>query len=350
MKRLHVLLGFTAILTLGFGSWALSNYQITQGGTTTILAIDASNQGTALCAAANTECPSHVPINTAGAPMFTTAVPGVVSPSTAGAWAIGSSTQNSAIVANGHLALAQFNTTPTTITAGNMSPLQMDSSGNLKVIGVGLAQGSTTSGQAGALMLGAVTTAAPSYTTAQTNPLSLDANGALRVNVTSGGGTGGTSSTFGAAFPGTGTAVGMTQGGNMVAMTGTAGSLNVNCSSGCAAPTPASTASAIPAGTVTAVVVKGSAGTLMGIQVYNITANPAYVKIYNNASACTGTPVKRLMIPAAATAANGAGSNVAFGGGITFSTGIVYCVTTDITDANSGAPATNSTLINVDFL
>ena len=41
--------------------------------------------------------------------------------------------------------------------------------------------GSTTSGQSGALSLGAVTTAAPTYTTAQTHPLSLDTAGALRI-------------------------------------------------------------------------------------------------------------------------------------------------------------------------
>lgn len=42
--------------------------------------------------------------------------------------------------------------------------------------------GSTTSGQSGALALGAVTTAAPSYTTAQSNALSLTTAGALRVD------------------------------------------------------------------------------------------------------------------------------------------------------------------------
>lgn len=44
-----------------------------------------------------------------------------------------------------------------------------------------------------------------------------------------GGGGGGTASTFGAAFPATGTAVGMSQGGNMVAFTGTSNNLNVQC-------------------------------------------------------------------------------------------------------------------------
>ncbi|MDP2381245.1 MAG: hypothetical protein Q8N00_00415 [Nitrospirota bacterium] len=45
--------------------------------------------------------------------------------------------------------------------------------------------GSTTSGQSGALSMGAVTTAAPSYTTAQTNPLSLTPSGELRVRMES---------------------------------------------------------------------------------------------------------------------------------------------------------------------
>lgn len=45
-----------------------------------------------------------------------------------------------------------------------------------------VAQGSTTSGESGPLIQGAVTTAAPSYTTAQTSPLSLTTGGALRVD------------------------------------------------------------------------------------------------------------------------------------------------------------------------
>jgi len=43
-------------------------------------------------------------------------------------------------------------------------------------------QGSTTSGQSGVLVQGAVTTSAPSYTTGQTDPLSLTTAGALRVD------------------------------------------------------------------------------------------------------------------------------------------------------------------------
>ncbi len=67
-----------------------------------------------------------------------------VDPLTAASWGIGTSTQNSATASNGQLALGQFNTTPTTITTGNMSPLQMDSAGNLLVnIKAGAGSGGT---------------------------------------------------------------------------------------------------------------------------------------------------------------------------------------------------------------
>lgn len=54
----------------------------------------------------------------------------------------------------------------------------------------GLAQGSTTSGETGDLVMGAVTTSAPSYTTAQTSPLSLDTSGNLRTSIAGALGTG----------------------------------------------------------------------------------------------------------------------------------------------------------------
>jgi hypothetical protein len=60
---------------------------------------------------------------------------------------------------------------------GTTNGLALDTS----VTGLQVSQGSTTSGQKGDLVMGAVTTAAPSYTTAQTSPLSLDTSGNLRV-------------------------------------------------------------------------------------------------------------------------------------------------------------------------
>lgn len=77
------------------------------------------------------------------------------------------------------------------------------------------AQGTALGTTKTTLQGGSVTTAAPIYTTGQISPLSLDTSGALRVNVTAGGGAGGTSSTVGAAAPSTATAIGFTDGTNM---------------------------------------------------------------------------------------------------------------------------------------
>lgn len=60
----------------------------------------------------------------------------------------------------------------------NTSALALDTS----VTGLHFSQGSTTSGQKGPLIQGAVTTSAPSYITAQTSPLSLTTSGLLRVD------------------------------------------------------------------------------------------------------------------------------------------------------------------------
>ena len=67
-----------------------------------------------------------------------------------------------------------------TVTAniGTTGGLALDTSVN----GLLVAQGSTTSGEKGPLVQGAVTTAAPTYVTAQTSPLSLTVAGALRVD------------------------------------------------------------------------------------------------------------------------------------------------------------------------
>jgi hypothetical protein len=67
----------------------------------------------------------------------------------------------------------------------NTSLLAVESGGKLATIATNTAlksQGSTTSGQSGNLVMGAVTTAAPSYTTAQTSPVSLTTAGRLRID------------------------------------------------------------------------------------------------------------------------------------------------------------------------
>ena len=72
-------------------------------------------------------------------------------------------------------------------TGASTSALQTTGNTSLATIitnttGNVVAQGSTTAGQSGHLIQGAVTTAAPTYTTAQTSPLSLTTAGALRVD------------------------------------------------------------------------------------------------------------------------------------------------------------------------
>lgn len=71
-------------------------------------------------------------------------------------------------------------TPPTTVTAniGTTGGLALDST----VSGLQVNQSSTTSGQKGSLVMGAVSTSAPSYTNAQTSPVSLTPAGAVRTD------------------------------------------------------------------------------------------------------------------------------------------------------------------------
>lgn len=261
-----------------------------------------------------------------------------VFPSAAATWGIGTATQNSASATNGRMALGQFNTTPTTITSGNMSPLQMDSAGN------------------------------------------------LLVNVKTGGGSGGTSSTFGSAFPTTGTAIGLTNGTNMVGWSattnyGTAPSAiavpavnayitnaNANGQTTMSASAPvviASNQSAIPTTTATATTggtsttvliaanttnatsLKTSAGTLYGIQVFNNSTTIGYLKLYNKASSPTvgtDTPIKVIMIPVSSGVVVTIPEQ-----GVAFSTGIAYAVTGGIANSDTTVVAASAFIINIDY-
>lgn len=68
-------------------------------------------------------------------------------------------------------------------TGASTSALQTSGNASLTTIaGAILAQGSTTSGQSGELIMGAVTTSSPTYTTGQTSPISLTTAGATRVD------------------------------------------------------------------------------------------------------------------------------------------------------------------------
>ena len=173
-----------------------------------------------------------------------------------------------ALAQSGYVQYGLVNTSnPTGFVTGTYQPLSLDLNGNLRtVVSGGITIGALSQGTPGAsawlttdaadgpvapgaaaakslLAGGTFNSVAPTLTTGQQAGLQLDASGRLIVNVGSGGGTGGTSSNFAAAYPGVGTAIGMSQGGNMVALTGTTGNLNVNCASGCSAASDTSNGS-----------------------------------------------------------------------------------------------------------
>ena len=133
--------------------------------------------------------------------------------------------QNVSSPANELIIGGQFNTTPTTITSGNVSPLQLDASGNLRVI----------NNSAFSAAFPSVGTAIGAKNGSNMVNLTADGSGNLLINCATGcTGSGGTSSSFAAAFPSTGTAIGAKNGTNMVNLTADGSSnLNVNCVVGC---------------------------------------------------------------------------------------------------------------------
>jgi hypothetical protein len=114
----------------------------------------------------------------------------------------------------GVMALAVRNDAGTALagTTGDYIPLSTDSSGALMVTGGG---GGTqyTQGDTQASPVGTVAMGKDSSNVLKALP--LDASGYLQVNVAAGGGSGGTSSSYGSAVPSTGTAAGFSDGTNL---------------------------------------------------------------------------------------------------------------------------------------
>lgn len=81
------------------------------------------------------------------------------------------------------------------------------------------AQNSTTSGQTGSLVQGAVTTSSPTYTSGRTSPVSLDTSGSLRVAVVSGSTGNAAASNTGSAVPTQAGYAGVNVGGTLRGMT-----------------------------------------------------------------------------------------------------------------------------------
>jgi hypothetical protein len=191
---------------------------------------------------------------------------GKVDPNTIATWGLAATSQNVSAPTNGMVVLGQFTTTPTTLSTTNVSPLQMDNAGN------------------------------------------------LLVNIKAGAAAGGTSSSFAAAFPSTGTAIGMSQGGNMVALTGTSNNLNVQCANCSGSGVSTADEAVFTAGTS---LFAGTGGFFQttatnnaltnGQQgMFQVTANRAlFSNLRNAAGTEVGTAGAPLQVSVANTAANG---------------------------------------------
>ena len=119
----------------------------------------------------------------------TVAVSGTVTAIASGTYNVqGLAANNAAVSGNPVLMAGTYNSSAPTFASGTAATLQADVNGNLMVnVAAGgtsgtVTQNSTTRGESGMLVQGAVTTAAPSYTTAKTSPLSLTTGGLLRVD------------------------------------------------------------------------------------------------------------------------------------------------------------------------
>jgi hypothetical protein len=108
----------------------------------------------------------------------------------------------------------------------------------------------------------------------------------------------------------------------------------------------------VAANTNNSTLLKNGTGTVYSIQVGGIGAAPAYLKFYDKATAptCgTDTPKKVVMIPAAATAANGSAREVAPPLGVNFINGIGICVVTGIADSDNTAVAASTFIVDIDY-
>lgn len=146
-----------------------------------------------------------------------------------------------------------------------------------------LTQGSTTSGQSGPLIQGAVTTAAPSYTNGQTSPLSLTTTGALRVD-----------------------------------NSGATGSVTIAPSSSASNAPSRISSSAYEASHI----IKASAGNLYTITGYNSKTTSQFIQVHNTTTvpADTAVPIYTFTVPGSSN------FSLDFGNlGDQFSTGIVVC-------------------------
>lgn len=168
------------------GSWTV-NANAGTNLNTSALALDTSVNGILVSQGSTTSGEKGPLIQgavTTGSPSYTTAQTSPLSLTTAGAVRVDASATVQPVSQSGTWNINNISGTISLPTGASTSALQTTGNTSLSTIATALtlAQGSTTSGQTGALTLAAVTTAAPSYSTGQTDPLSMNTSGGLRVD------------------------------------------------------------------------------------------------------------------------------------------------------------------------
>jgi hypothetical protein len=291
------------------------------------------------------------------------------------------------------------------VPVGTANPLPVTFGTSVPVVG-NVGSGTADSGF-GVKVSGVYNGNTPTFVTGQRADFQTDVNGNLLVNIAAGAAAGGTSSTFSASFPGSGTAIGMlnSAGTLMVPLAADAsGNLKVNIASGSVQAvtdnistfTAGSTqglaiagvyndslgtltsgtlgigrltqnrqmravidtdptaiggltpAKIVSAASTNATSLKASPGRLGALIVGNQGATVAWLKLYNKASAPTvgtDTPVQSILIPG-----NTAGAGFAYPlppQGLGFSTGIAYAITGGAADNDTTAVA--AAQVNANF-
>lgn len=106
----------------------------------------------------------------------------------------------------------------------------------------------------------------------------------------------------------------------------------------------------LSAASTNATSLKASAGQLGLIIAINTNAAVRYLKLYNLATAPTvgtSTPVATIPIPGNTA---GAGVAISIPGGLNFSTGIAYALTTGAADSDTGAVAANEIILTLGYV
>lgn len=219
-------------------------------------------------------------------------------------------------VANAQVTNGKVTTAAPAYTNGNISPLSLDTSGNLRTSGA-------VTGTVTANAYGKATTAVPSYVNNTDNPLSLDLAGNLRASIL-------TAIPAGSAIIGKvgidqttpGTTNGVQINAAIPAGNNNIGDVDIATMPNVTIGAVAQTGTTVSA-TTAASVIKASAGTLYSVVLSPTSVAAATLSIYDNASACSGT----VRFAALVSSSFGAGG-IVFMPPISFSNGITVCSST----------------------